>query len=136
VALAGVDSRARGVNFRLEPDPAAPLVAADRIEIQQVVFNLVRNAIEAMDDRRRRVVRLSTATRDAEVEIAVADSGPGLSPEVQDRLFRPFVTTKPNGMGIGLSICRRIVDGHGGRLWAENSPKGGAVFRFTLPAAR
>lgn len=134
VALAGIDPRARGVNFRLDPDPAAPLVAADRIEIQQVVFNLVRNAIEAMDDRRRKTVRLSTATRDAEVEIAVADSGPGVPPEVREQLFRPFITTKPTGMGIGLSICRRIVDRHGGRLWAENGPRGGAVFRFTLPA--
>jgi two-component system sensor kinase FixL len=136
VALAGIDPRARGVSFRLDPDPAAPLVAADRIEIQQVVFNLVRNAIEAMDDRRRKTIRLSTARRDAEVEIAVADSGPGVPPELQERLFRPFVTTKSTGMGIGLSICRRIVDGHGGRLWAENGPKGGAVFRFTLPAIR
>ena len=136
VALAGIDSRARGVNFRLEPDPAGPLVSADRIEIQQVVFNLVRNAIEAMDDRRRKVVRLSTTRREAEVEVAVSDSGPGLPPEVKAKLFKPFVTTKPTGMGIGLSICRRIVDGHGGRLWAEDSPKGGAVFRFTLPAIR
>jgi two-component system, LuxR family, sensor kinase FixL len=136
VALAGIDPRARGVNFRLDPDPTAPRVAADKIEIQQVVFNLVRNAIEAMEDRRRKTVRLSTATRDAEVEVAIADSGPGVPPELRERLFRPFVTTKPTGMGIGLSICRRIVDGHGGRLWAENGPKGGAVFRFTLPAVR
>jgi two-component system sensor kinase FixL len=136
VALAGLDVRAAGIDIRLRQDPAAHLVAADRIEIQQVVFNLVRNAIDAVSGQRNKIVSLSTAMRGPEIEVAVADSGPGLAPAVKDRLFQPFVTTKTTGMGIGLSICRRIVDGHGGRLWAEDNPQGGAIFRFTLPAAR
>jgi two-component system sensor kinase FixL len=69
------------------------------------------------------------------VEVAVSDTGPGLAPEVAGRLFESFVSTKPGGMGMGLSICRRIVEAHGGRLWAEPNPDGGTVFRFTLPAA-
>jgi two-component system, LuxR family, sensor kinase FixL len=83
----------------------------------------------------RRDLVVSAATADlAAIEVAVSDSGPGLAPEVAGRLFEPFVSTKPNGMGVGLSICRSIVEAHGGRLWAEPNPGGGAVFRFTLPA--
>ena len=108
----------------------------------------MRNALEAMGDgeapaggggapRRRRELVVSAAPAGPDtVEIAVADTGPGLAPEAAGRLFEPFVSTKPGGMGVGLSICRTIVEAHGGRLWAEPNPGGGTVFRFTLPAAR
>ncbi len=114
-------------------DPAAALVAANRVQIQQVLFNLLRNSMEAMELSTRRSIVISTAIADAGmVEIGVADSGPGLTPEVRANLFRPFVTTKDSGMGVGLSICRSIVESHGGRLWADDNPGGGMVFRFTL----
>ena len=118
-------------------DPDAEHVAADRVQIQQVLFNLVRNATEAMEQSARREIVITTAPSGAGmVEIGVADTGPGLAPEVRANLFRPFVTTKASGMGVGLSICRSIVETHGGRLWAEDNPGGGTVFRFTLPRAR
>jgi two-component system sensor kinase FixL len=100
-----------------------------------VLVNLVRNAAEAMAPCPDPRVVLSTRRSGADVEIAVADTGPGLTDAVRERLFQPFVTTKEGGMGVGLSLCRSIVDAHGGRIWAESPPAGGAVFRFTLPAA-
>ena len=121
----------------------------DRIQIEQVLFNLMRNALEAMADgeapaggangagappRHRELVVSATPADLHTVELAVADTGPGLVPEVAGRLFEPFVSTKPEGMGVGLSICRSIVEAHGGRLWAEPNPGGGTVFRFALPA--
>jgi len=90
--------------------------------------------MDALEGCPRREIRISTRpAEEGGVEVAVADSGPGLAPEVAERLFMPFVTTKPNGMGIGLSICRSIIDAHRGRLWAEPDPAGGTIFRFTLP---
>ncbi len=111
-----------------------PSILVDKIQIQQVAFNLVRNAVEALADSRDR--NLTVATRPSEersIEVAVRDSGPGLSEEISGRLFQSFVTTKPEGMGVGLSICRSIVEDHGGRLWAEPNRERGMTFRFTLP---
>ena len=108
----------------------------DKVQVHQVMFNLMRNAIEAMQGQPRR--ELAVATKPAEggmLEISVADRGPGLPEEVRGKLFQPFITTKPTGMGIGLSICRTIVETHGGRLWAEDNPGGGTVFRFTVRRA-
>ena len=101
--------------------------------MQQVVLNLTRNAIEAMEDcdTRRLEIRSRREPGDL-VRVSIMDSGPGLSAEVNERLFQPFVSTKPNGMGLGLSICHTIVTGHGGRIWAEPSPLGGTSFHFTL----
>ncbi len=118
---------------------------ADRVQVQQVLLNLMHNAIEAMAEQGESgggsgggggmlTVTLRAAA-DGFVEIGVADTGPGLPPEVEADLFAPFVTTKPGGVGVGLSVCRTIVEGHGGRIWAEPNPGGGTVFRFTLPAA-
>jgi two-component system sensor kinase FixL len=110
-------------------------VLADRVQVQQVLVNLLRNSTEAMADVKRRELRVTTTLIDAEtIEIAVADTGPGLAKGVADRLFEPFLSTKPNGMGLGLSICRSIVEAHGGRLRGDPNPGGGAIFRFTLPA--
>ena len=106
---------------------------ADKIQVQQVILNLMRNAIEAMHEATRRELTISTAELPNEmVEVSVADTGPGIAPEIAAQLFHPFVTTKPQGMGVGLSISRTIVEAHGGKLWAEPNPGGGTIFRLTL----
>jgi len=112
-------------------------VLIDKVQIQQVVVNLMRNAIEAMEVSDRRELTVSTElAEDGVITISVADSGPGIAPELADRLFQPFVTTKAQGMGVGLSICRSIVEAHSGRLWVEANPEGGTIFRFTVPSIR
>ena len=113
-------------------------VMGDRVQLQQVILNLIMNGIEAMSAvmRQPRVLRVrSQIDRPGDLLIAVEDSGPGLAPETMDRLFDPFFTTKRSGMGMGLSICRSIVDAHGGRLWASPQSPRGAVFQFTVPTA-
>jgi two-component system sensor kinase FixL len=134
LALVGAKEKGVRVSFRLDPD--APLVLADRIQIQQVLLNLIRNAIEAMQERPRRELVVSTTAlpQDGLVEVCVKDTGTGLAPEVAAQLFQPFVTTKKHGMGVGLSICRTIVESHGGKIWAESKPDEGTTFRFTLRA--
>jgi C4-dicarboxylate-specific signal transduction histidine kinase len=114
---------------------ALPLVLADRVQMQQVLLNLIVNGIEAMaavTNRPRSLCMQSRIDDSGDVLVAVRDSGTGLSPEVH-RLFTPFFTTKANGMGMGLSISRSLVESHGGRLWAEPNSPHGAVFCFTLP---
>jgi len=134
--LAFVDERVRGVRHRIELDPAARYVHADRIQIQQVLINLIRNAVDALDGCAEREVILSThAEADDMVEIRVADTGAGIDPDDLPNLFSEFMTTKSGGMGIGLPISRTIVEAHGGKIWAENRAEGGALFRFTLPRA-
>jgi signal transduction histidine kinase len=113
-----------------------PLIQGDRVQLQQVILNLMINAVEAMSGSGEGSRELLVGTgQDAsgEVLVTVQDSGPGLNPESFDRVFDPFYTTKPDGMGMGLSICRSIVDDHGGRIWASRCPGRGATFRFTLP---
>ena len=135
-ALALVGAAQQGIVARMNLDPRASFVLADRVQVQQVLVNLLRNAADAMQDAPRRELVLATALQeDGQVEISVADTGPGISDEVADRLFQPFVTTKATGMGVGLSISRTIVESHGGRLWVEPNAQGGATFRLTLPAA-
>jgi two-component system sensor kinase FixL len=135
-ALALVGAKDSGVKVRFGIARTLPPVMIDKIQIQQVVLNLVRNAIEAMEHAARRELAIETGrSDDGEVETVVVDSGPGLSTEVEAQLFQPFVSTKRTGMGLGLSICRTIVEAHGGRLTAGSHSSGGAVFRFTLPAA-
>jgi two-component system, LuxR family, sensor kinase FixL len=136
-ALALVGAKDLGVKVRFQFDPQADLVLADRVQVQQVLINLMRNAVEAMRDQPRRELTITSApATDAMVEIAVADTGPGIAEEVASQLFRPFVTTKRTGMGVGLSISRTIIDAHGGRIWAEGNPGGGTIFRFTLPSMK
>jgi two-component system sensor kinase FixL len=134
-ALALVGAREIGIRTRFDFDPAARLVLVDRIQLQQVLLNLMRNAIEAMQEAQRRELAVSARRLDADtVEIAVSDTGTGIAPEIAAKLFQPFMTTKPQGMGVGLSISRTIVEAHGGRLWAEPNPGGGTIFRLTLKA--
>lgn len=134
-ALACLDTHQRAVRVDLDLTDALPPVLADAIQIQQVVFNLLRNGVDAMANSERREILVRTAAgAGGAVEVSVSDTGPGLQPEVEARLFMPFVTTKPNGMGIGLSICRSIIDAHDGRIWARPNPGGGATFAFALPA--
>ena len=135
--LAFLGEDANGIRPRLALDPAATWVRADRVQIQQVLINLVRNAVEAMEGSTAREILVSTrpAGRDM-IEIAIADSGTGLGAADPDSLFSQFMTTKSGGMGIGLPISRTIVEAHGGKIWGENRPEGGAVFRFTLPRGR
>jgi two-component system sensor kinase FixL len=134
IALALVGAKDIGVRVRLDIAHELPDVMMDRIQIQQVLLNLVRNAIEAMEHSDRRELALVTRlTAAGTVETAVMDTGPGLAPEIAANLFQPFVSTKAKGMGLGLSICRTIIEAHGGRLTAEANPAGGTVFRFTLP---
>ena len=103
--------------------------------VLQVLLNLMTNAAEAMERLARREMVVSTRRREEMVEFAVADTGAGLAPEVAERLFQPFVSTKPGGAGSGLAICRSIVEAHGGQLWTEENPGGGTTFRFTLQRA-
>lgn len=136
--LANPDAMQHGVAVRLELADSMPAIQADSIQVQQVMLNLIRNAIDAMKapGMARRELRIQTATQDADtIEVAICDTGKGLDAEAIGRLFEPFFTTKPEGMGIGLSISRSIVESHGGHLSATSNPDGGMTFRFTLPTS-
>lgn len=135
-ALALVGSRQKGIESHFAFDPEATPVIADRVQIQQVLINLMRNAVEAMaaSDNRQLFVETSLLNDDM-VQIAVKDTGPGIAPEMSDQLFQAFSSTKESGMGLGLSICRTIVEAHGGRIAARPVPGGGSEFYFSLPRA-
>ena len=130
-ALIGVEDLSVAVRFTLDETSH---VFVNRIQIQQVLINLVRNAVEAMGDLHRRELDLTLHEEPNDLAmVCVADTGPGIAPDLVDRLFSPCVSAKSGGMGLGLSISREIVEAHGGRIWAEHAPNGGAVFKFTLP---
>ncbi|WBO24290.1 PAS domain-containing sensor histidine kinase [Sphingomonas abietis] len=131
-----VGAAEKGVTVALEIDPAASPVLVDRVQIQQVLINLLRNAVEAMVDSPVRQLRISSGLKSAQmVRVTVADTGPGLAPEIANELFRAFQSTKQEGMGLGLSICRTIVEAHGGRIWADSQAAAGTTFHFTLMLA-
>lgn len=134
-ALALVGSREHGIDVQVNLDSKADLVFVDRVQIQQVLFNLVRNAMEAMLDSPTRALMITASAEQGFVTLSVEDTGSGVSETVAPQLFQPFITSKQTGMGIGLSICRTIVEAHGGRIWFEPGGDGGTIFRFTLPLA-
>ena len=134
-ALAMVGAKESGVRVRYRFASDVDRVIVDRVQIQQVVLNLVRNGLEAMADQKRREMEVATSLSGDMAMVSVADTGPGVDAAAKARLFQPFVTTKANGMGVGLSISRTIVEAHGGRIWTEPNPAGGAVFCFTLRQA-
>jgi C4-dicarboxylate-specific signal transduction histidine kinase len=136
VALSRSEVLRHGVSLQTQLAEGLPLIEGDRIQLQQVVLNLIMNAVEAMSGIAdgARELQISTETEAAGgVLVTVRDSGPGLEPASVDRVFEAFYTTKPDGMGMGLAICRSIIEAHGGRLWAAANEPRGAVFQFTLP---
>jgi PAS domain S-box-containing protein len=137
IELTRGEARKNRVSVRTELADGLPLVAADRVELQQVMLNLIVNAVEAMssvgEGARDLLITSGPAGSDG-VLVAVHDSGPGLAPATQEHVFEAFHTTKPSGLGLGLSICRSIIEAHGGRLWATANLPRGAVFQFTLSA--
>jgi len=125
------------VSITLDLAPGLPLVSGDRVQLQQVLLNLVVNAFDAaadVADRPRKVILRTRTLGERFVQLDVADTGPGIAPEKLESIFQPFVTTKPSGMGMGLSVSHSIVGAHEGRLWAENGPERGAIFHVVLPA--
>jgi len=133
MALARLGMKDRGLKVRLRLDGEASWAMVNRIQIQQVLVNLIRNAIEAMAESTRRELVVATASGGPDmIEVSVADSGPGLSAAISSELFKPFVTTKPEGMGVGLAICQTIIEAHGGKIWVEPNSYGGTIFRFTV----
>ena len=135
-ALGLSGSREQGVALRFSLDPRFDRVMVDRVQIQQVLVNLFRNGLEAMHSAPQKELAVAnSAAPDDMIEIVVSDTGSGFGGDTLSKLFQTFFTTKPTGMGVGLSISRSIVEAHGGRLWAEANASGGATFRFTLPAA-
>jgi PAS domain S-box-containing protein len=136
VALTRAEIIGSGVALETALEDGLPLVHGDRVQLQQVLLNLIVNALQAMSAvaTERRRLRISTARVESDrVRVSVHDSGPGLSAALVDRIFAPFYSTKPDGLGMGLSICRSIVEAHDGRLWASADEPGGAVFHFTIP---
>jgi len=136
-ALAMIAGKEGGVHLRFAISRQVELVLADKVQVQQVVLNLMRNAIEAMEGASvRELIVAAHLAPDDMVEVSVSDTGKGIAPEIAEHLFQPFMTTKATGMGVGLSISRTIIESHGGRIWAEPGQDGGTVFRFTLRAVR
>ena len=131
LATLGTATEAVDLELNLAADP--PPVLIDHIQIQQVVLNLVRNSIDALSDCESRIITVATVPRGDMVEVVVSDNGPGLPPEIRERAFEPFVSTKPDGIGIGLSICRTIVEAHGGRIAVDAGTTCGTEIRFTVP---
>jgi len=137
IEVARNEALKNGVSVHTELAEDLPFIHGDRVELQQVLLNLIINAVEAMRDMSegpRDVLIMSAKTEADGVLVSVRDSGPGLAPAIRDSLFKAFQTTKPSGLGLGLSICRSIIESHGGRLWASANAPRGAVFQFTLPA--
>lgn len=136
ISLGLLGAHEAGITVTTDIRQGADLVQVDRIQIQQVLVNLIRNAIQSMacaPDKRLTIATL--ADREGWVRISVADTGAGIDPAIRERLFDAFATTKSDGMGLGLSICRTIVEAHGGRIWVEPTCPAGTAFHFTIPLA-
>ncbi len=143
-ALALIDAKDEGVTPSFQLDTSVSRVMVIKVQVQQVLLNLMRNAIEAMEGCDPKVLLVSTEqsstdmtkTGEPMVQVTVSDTGTGISEQIAEKLFQPFITTKADGMGVGLSISKRLVEAHGGHMWVEQNPKGGTVFRFTLEPFR
>jgi two-component system sensor kinase FixL len=138
ITLVRADAEQRRVRLTLLADPALPPVQGDPVQLQQVLLNLLLNAMDALGDHppATRLVALRVRPVGAAVEVAVSDTGHGIPADQLPRLFEPFHSTKPSGLGMGLAISRDIIAAHGGRLRAENNETGGATFTFCLPVAK
>lgn len=134
LGLAEIAAKRYGVKISIDLQPGLPLLRVDRILIEQVLLNLLKNAIDAMRGTSQPALTVSVSASSNQVEFAVADLGPGLAEEMQNQVFEPFFTTKSEGMGMGLNICRSIIESHAGRLWVEPNQPHGCIFRFSLPA--
>lgn len=133
LGLAEIEARERGQTITHQLQPNLPLLNIDPILIEQVLLNLIKNGLDAMADRSRKALHVEVHLSDGQIVFSVRDHGPGVPPAIQAQLFDSFYTTKADGMGMGLNICRSIIESHQGRLWFENHPEGGCTFRFTLP---
>ncbi len=135
-ALALIGARESGLRVSFSFNPECAGVIADKVQVQQVLVNLIRNAMEAMQNSAARELLISTTPLpDDMIRMDVADTGPGISQDIVAQLFQPFISTKAYGMGVGLSVSRTIIEAHGGKLWAEPRPGGGTIFAFTLRSA-
>jgi signal transduction histidine kinase len=137
IELTRGEAAKNGISVQTELAHGLPLIEGDRVQLQQVIVNLIINAVEAMSDDSEGARELLIRSGRAEsggVLVTVRDSGPGLAPATVDRVFESFYTTKPGGLGLGLSICRSIIEAHGGRLWASANVPRGVIFQFTVPA--
>ena len=138
IALSSSEIRRNGVIWRAELAEDLPLVRCDRVQFQQVILNLLRNALDSMsavDDRRKQLIIRTARSEPDHVTLAVQDSGPGVDPANLERIFDAFCTTKPGGLGMGLSVCRAIVEAHGGKLWVTTGAPHGAIFQLRLPVS-
>jgi signal transduction histidine kinase len=134
LGLVRIDLNKNGVDLKTQLDEKASIVEGDKVQLQQVVLNLVMNAVEAMQSVRTRVLKVKTdQTNPGMVRVSIEDTGTGIDPANIDRVFKPFFTTKANGMGMGLVICRSIIEKHDGRIWVSPGVNGGSIFQFELP---
>jgi len=137
IELTRGEAMKNGVSVQMQLAEDLPLIEGDRVQLQQVILNLIINGVQAMSeasDGPRQVLISTGKPESGGVLVAVRDSGPGLAPGTLDHVFEAFHTTKPGGLGLGLSICRSIIEAHGGRLWASANVPRGAIFQFTVPA--
>jgi signal transduction histidine kinase len=137
IGMVKMDCDLRDIEIRLSAERGLPLVTVDEIHLQQVVLNLLRNAIQGIEaGGRARAITISIClSRHDEMQVDVADTGGGIAEDDLERIFESFYSTKPSGLGVGLAICRKLLEAHGGRLWASHNPGGGALFQFTIPVA-
>jgi two-component system sensor kinase FixL len=133
--LVRAEASAKAIEIVLDVPPELPPLHGDSVQLQQVILNLVRNAMEALAGHADRVVRITVRRLEDLVEVRVADNGPGVEPALTARLFEPLTTSKPDGLGLGLSICASIMQLHGGRIWLQSGEPGATEFRFSLPLA-
>lgn len=134
ISLSGITASDSTAILETSLAPSLPLILMDKIQVEQVLLNLIRNAMDAVREQDDKKMTIETAPGEPGfVVISVTDNGPGIAPEIADQLFQPFITTKEKGMGVGLTICQSIIEGHGGRIWAEGNKPAGTAFRFQLP---